>query len=51
MEGRPHDHAPASVSAEPGEQLVRTAALHQEDLSAGFGRVWLPEAIAAHWIA
>jgi hypothetical protein len=26
------------------------AALHQEDLSAGFGRVWLPDAIAAHWI-
>jgi hypothetical protein len=22
----------------------------KEDLSAGFGRVWLPDAIAAHWI-
>jgi hypothetical protein len=51
MEARPHDYAPTSVSAEPGEHLVRTAALHQEDLSAGFGRVWLPDVIAAHSIA
>jgi hypothetical protein len=36
---------PASVSAELNEQLVRAAALHQEDLAAGFGRVGLPEAI------
>jgi hypothetical protein len=31
-------------------ELVRRAALHQEDLSAGFVRVWLPDVIAAHWI-
>jgi integron integrase len=36
---------PASVSAELSEQLVHAAALHQEDLAAGFGRVWLPDAI------
>jgi integrase len=36
---------PASVSAELSEHLVRAAALHQEDLAAGFGRVWLPDAI------
>ena len=35
---------PASASAELSEQLARAAALHQEDLAAGFGRVWLPEA-------
>ena len=36
---------PASVSADLSEQLVRAAALHQEDLADGFGRVWLPDAI------
>lgn len=36
---------PASISAELSEQLVRAAALHEEDLAAGFGRVWLPDAI------
>lgn len=36
---------PASVSAELSEQLVYAAALHREDRAAGFGRVWLPEAL------
>jgi hypothetical protein len=36
---------PASVSAELSEQLVRPAALPREDLAAGFGGVWLPDAI------
>ncbi|HEV8660459.1 MAG TPA: integron integrase, partial [Thermoanaerobaculia bacterium] len=37
---------PRAATASRHEQLVTTRLLHEEDLAAGFGRVWLPDAIA-----
>jgi integrase len=36
---------PAAVTAGITEQLVHAKLLHEEDLAAGFGRVWLPDAL------
>lgn len=37
---------PRVMTAELSEQLIRASLVHQSDLAAGFGRVWLPDAIA-----
>ena len=36
---------PAAVTPALNEQLVHAKLLHEEDLAAGFGRVWLPDAL------
>jgi integron integrase len=44
-----HDRAtmlPRSIVPELQEQLLRAHRLHNEDLAAGWGRVWLPDALA-----
>ena len=44
-----HDRAtmlPATVDAELREQILHARAVHQEDLAQGWGRVWLPDALA-----
>ncbi|HEY3052351.1 MAG TPA: tyrosine-type recombinase/integrase, partial [Thermoanaerobaculia bacterium] len=37
---------PRAATPSLNEQLIATRLLHEEDLAAGFGRVWLPDAIA-----
>jgi len=37
---------PASTDAELREQVINARLVHQEDLAAGWGRVWLPDALA-----
>ena len=37
---------PRAVTEELHEQLVQAQLVHQEDLAVGFGRVWLPDALA-----
>lgn len=37
---------PAALTAEMHEQIVHSRLLHQEDLAAGWGETWLPDAIA-----
>ena len=37
---------PRAVTAELHEQFARARFVHQDDLAAGFGRVWLPDALA-----
>lgn len=37
---------PASLDAELREQVLVARLVHQEDLSAGWGRVWLPDALS-----
>jgi hypothetical protein len=37
---------PRTVTAPLHEQLTETRLLYEEDLAAGFGRVWLPDALA-----
>lgn len=38
---------PAAVTAALHEQIVEARLIHEEDLAAGWGATWLPEAIAA----
>jgi integron integrase len=37
---------PRAVTEEMHEQLAHARLVHQDDLAAGFGRVWLPEALS-----
>jgi integron integrase len=37
---------PRAVAGELHEQLLRAQLLHEEDLAVGWGRVWLPDALA-----
>ena len=37
---------PACIVSELHEQLLRARLLHEEDLAQGWGRVWLPDALA-----
>lgn len=37
---------PRAVEGELREQVLHAKAIHQEDLACGWGRVWLPEALA-----
>ena len=40
---------PTRVDAKLREQLVRVKVVHDRDVAAGYGRVWLPYAYAKTW--